>query len=115
MRSAKVLQNMIHQRLDVFRAIPKRRQVNLKTVDAIKQVSAKSAVSDHSVEIAIRGGNDADVDFNFAHAAYAEESARLDRPQQFRLQSGRQFSHLIHEQRSTVREFDQSQLARFGA
>ena len=54
--------------------------MNLKTVDAIKQVRAESSVSDHRVQVAIRGRDDADVDFNLAHTAHAKECARLDRP-----------------------------------
>ena len=85
MRAAKVLQHMIHQRLDIFRSIAKRRQVNLKTVDAIKQVRAEGSITHDRIKVAVRGRDDADVDFNFAHTTYAEESTRLDRPQQFRL------------------------------
>ena len=105
----------MHQRLDVFGALAQRRQMNLKTVDAIEQIRAKRSVSHYGINVAVGRRDDAHVDFNFAHAAHAEKCARLDCSQQFRLQAGRQFRHFIQEKRTAVRQFNQSQLARLRA
>ena len=72
---------MICQWFDVLRTFPQWGQMNLETVDPIEQVGAKRSIADDSIEILIRGGNDAHVDFDFAHAANAEKCARFDRAQ----------------------------------
>src|SRR4051794_28785078 len=89
--------------------------MNLKTVDAVKQVSAKRSVTDDCVEISVRRRDDANVDFNFSHPAYAKESARLDGAQQLRLQPGGQFRDFIKKQRAAISQFDQAELAGLGS
>ena len=100
---------------NVFRPFTQRRQVNLKTVDAIEQVGAERSIVYHRIEIAVRRRDDANVDFDFAHAADAEEGARLDCAQKLCLQIRRQLSHFVQEQRSAVSQFNQSELASFRA
>src|SRR6266478_3066376 len=105
----------MHQRLDIFGSLAQWRQVNLKTVNAIKKIRAKRSVSHDRIQGAVGRGHDAHVHLNFAHAAHAEKGARLDRSQQFRLQAGRQFSYLIQKERAAVRQLNQTQFASFGA
>ena len=52
--------------------------MNLEAVDAIEQIGAKRSIANDGIEIAIRGRNDAHIDFDFAHAANAEKCARFD-------------------------------------
>src|SRR5215831_17761053 len=75
MRAAELFQHVMHQRLDVIRPLAQWRQVNLKTVDAVKQVGAEGAVTYDCLEIAIGGGDDTHVDLDFANPANAEEGA----------------------------------------
>ena len=49
MTTRELFQNVMHQRLDVFRPIAQRREMDLKTVDAIQQVGAECSVSDDCI------------------------------------------------------------------
>src|SRR3954466_2305704 len=96
-RAAELLEHMIHQRLNVVRPFAQRGQMNLKTVNAIEQVSAEGAVVDDRIEVAICCRDDAHIDFNLAHATDAKESARLNCAQQFCLQAAGKLGHFIEE------------------
>src|ERR1044072_424804 len=76
-----LFQNVLRKRRDVFRSFTKRREMDFKTVDAIKQVCAKCSVVDHCIQISIGSRDNTHVHFYFAHATHAEEGARLDRAQ----------------------------------
>src|SRR2546423_4212174 len=108
-----MLQDVLRQGLDVFRAIAQRREMNLKTVDAIQQARAERPVTDYRIQIAVCRGDDAYVDFDFADAADAEERSCLYCAQKFCLQSSRQFGHFIKKQRAAVSKFDQAEFTRF--
>src|ERR1051325_6101470 len=84
-RAAELLQQVSRQGLYVVGPFTKRRERNLKAVDAIEKVCAERAVGDDHIHVAIRGGDDADVDLDFAHTADAIEGARLDGAQQLGL------------------------------
>src|SRR5687768_12271354 len=110
-----LLQQVTRQRFDVLRPLAQRRETDLKTVDAIKQVRTKDAVVYDCFEIAIRGRDDAHVDLNLSHSANAEERSRFDRAQQLCLQLCRQLRHLVEKQRAAVSQLDQTKFPAFRA
>ena len=69
------------QRGNIFRAIAERRQVDGENGQAIPEIFAKSAFGDHRLQVAMGGGDDADIDMNLALAADALERAVLQNAQ----------------------------------
>ena len=59
-----------------------------------------------SEKIAVRGSNQAEVDFDRAVAAKALKLLLLQNAQQFGLQRGRDFTNLVEKQRALIGEFN---------
>ena len=106
MRAADLFQEVTRQRLYVVGTLAQRRERNLESVDAIEEVCAERAVGDDRVQVAIRRGDYPDVYFYFADAAYPLEGARLDGPQEFRLQLRGQLRDFVQKERAAVGQFD---------
>ena len=94
---------MLHEQRDVLFAIAKRRNLDGDDVQPIEQVLAELTVGDHLREIAVGGGDDADVDFDRVRVADALELALLQRAQQLGLQRRAHRPHFVEEERSLVR------------
>ena len=87
---------------NVVPAFAQRRQTHGKHVQPIVQVVAKSAVRDSFLEIAVRRGDDADVDLSRARSAEALELTLLQDAQKLGLQIERQVANLVEEQRPAM-------------
>src|SRR5207247_1055478 len=61
-------------------------------------------------EIAVGGGDDADVDMDALLATDAHELALLDHAQQLRLERGGELADLIEEDRALIRELELAEL-----
>ncbi len=83
--AAEILDEIADEQRHVFAAFAQRRNLNRKNVEAIVEIAAKFAVGDEAREVAIGGGDDADVDGLRAIAAEALEFLLLQNAQQFRL------------------------------
>ena len=77
-------------------------------VDAVVEVLAKATARDELIEIAIRGGDDADIDAAIVIVADPAELLRLQDAQQLGLQRQRQLADLVEEQRAGVRGGEQT-------
>src|SRR5882724_1048252 len=106
---------MSRQRLDIFRPLAQRRQIELKAVHPIEQIRPKNSVSNYRIDIAISGGNDANVNFDFAYSANPKECPCFYCSQQLGLELGRQLSYFIQKQSTAIGQFNQSEFPRFGA
>jgi len=79
--AAEILDEVADEERDVFAAFAQRRNLNRKNVEAIVEVAAKFAVGDEAREVAVGGGDDADVHGLRAIAAEAFEFLLLQNPE----------------------------------
>ena len=83
-----------------------------KDVEAIEQVLAERPVADRLLEVAVGGGDDADVDLDRLRAAEALDDAFLEDAQQLDLHLARQVADLVEKERRLVGGFEAADLAR---
>ncbi len=81
----------------------------------MKEILAEAAILDRSFEVLIGGGDNADVDFNFAVAAETIEGLAVEHTQQLDLSLRLQFADLVEEERALVGEFEEPGLGGIGA
>src|SRR5687768_1197032 len=89
--------------------------MNLKSIDAVKQIGAKGSIRNHCINVAISCRDDAHVHFNLAHTTHTEKRAGLNCAQQLRLKRRRQFRYFVKKERAAVGQFNQTELASLGA
>ncbi len=77
-------------------------QAQIDHVQAIEQVFAEGAVLDRVGEIAVRRGDDADIDLDRLGAADAVDLAFLDGAQQLGLQPRIHFADFVQQQRAAI-------------
>src|SRR6185312_3200910 len=94
------------QERHVLEALAQRGNVDRDNVQAEIQILAKLLLLDAGFEIAVGGGDDADIDLDGAIAAHAFQLALLQDAQQFGLHVGRDFADFIEQNRATVGEFE---------
>ena len=100
---------------DVFPVVAQRRDVDGDDVEAIVEVLAEGAFLEGGAEIAIRRGDEADIDFESFRAAEALEFAFLENPKKFDLNRGRDVADFVEEKRALVGELEFSGLRGRGA
>ena len=105
-------QEVARSELDVLEAFAQRRQRDREDVQAIVQILAELARRHDLLEQRTAGGDDAALDRKFIETAKAANAARLERPQQFRLQLARKLVNLVEKDRSERGQLEQSLLAR---
>ena len=104
---------MLDQAGDVFRTLAQRRHVEMHDLDAIHQVFAERPRRDHLRQIAVGGGNDANIDAGRRRIrADRLNIAVLEEPEQQRLHAQAHLPDFVEEHRATV---GQLQLADFVA
>ncbi len=109
LRAAVAIEVVREQQQDVVVAIAKRRNENLRDVQAVIQILAKISGRDTLTQIAIRRGNHADVHLLLNPiGAEAMNLAGFQKPQQHALHARRHLAELIEEQRAAVRENGES-------
>src|ERR1700745_800350 len=81
-------------------------------VEPVEEVLAELPLRNLLGEVAIGGGEDADVHLDVARVSHAADLALLQRPQERRLQLQRQFADLVEQQRPAVGLLEQSALRR---
>ena len=84
-------------------------------VQAEEQVLAELAVGDRLLEVAVGGGDDADVDADVLLAAEARELAVLQHLQELGLQREAHVADLVEEHRAVVGELELARLLLDGA
>ena len=75
-------------------------------IQPIEQVLAKPSLGDHAAQVAVGGGDDADVDLGGVRVADPLELALLQHPQQLHLQRRAHRPDFVEEQRAFVRLLD---------
>ena len=78
-------------------ALAQRRDLQVHDVEAIEQVLAERAGFHHFRKIAVRGGDDADVDRHRLGSADAVDHALLDGAQELRLQPHVHFGDFVQQ------------------
>ena len=92
------------------RALAQRRQRHVDDVDAVEEVLAELAGRDHRAQVAVRRGDDADVDLARLGVADAVERALLEHAQDLDLQRRRHVADLVEEERAEVGGLEQAGL-----
>ncbi|PMQ17976.1 hypothetical protein JaAD80_02955 [Janthinobacterium sp. AD80] len=90
------------QHQDVGRTLDQRRQAQLDHVQAVKQVFAEGAGTDHGRQVGVAGADDAHLHLPFAVRAEALEAARFQHAQQFHLPGQRQVADFVQKQGAAV-------------
>src|SRR4029077_13608032 len=96
----------LHQHRDVFSPFTQRGQLERKNVEPIEQIVPKPSVGHSLGQITIRCGDDANIDSDLLSPSHALEFPLLEHSQQSYLSVGRQFAHLVKEDRSPVRQLE---------
>src|SRR5256885_17091042 len=78
-------QEALAQEQHVLSALPQRRHVEYDHRQAEVEILTESLLAHLPLEIAVRRGDDVDVDLALAHAAHPPHQPLLDRPQQLPL------------------------------
>src|SRR6185312_5332892 len=102
-------QEVICENRNVLDAIAQRRQRDADDVQPIIEVLAQVLALDRFARIAVRGGDEADVDDRvLLLAADTAHDTVLDHPKQLGLQRQRHLRELVEEERSRVRDLEET-------
>jgi hypothetical protein len=104
--AAKNVRKWPRQAQDILATLPQRRQAQLDDVQAVEQILAEAAGAHVGFEVAVGGGEDADVGVARLGLADALELALLQEAQQLGLQAGRDLADLVEQQGAAVSGLD---------
>ena len=99
---------------DVGAAFAERREREAEEVEAVVEVFAEGVLLDEVGERAVGGGDEADVDWDFARAAEAADGGVFDGGEEFRLRAGGEGADFVEEKRAAVGGFEEADAAAFG-
>src|SRR6185437_11243348 len=105
----------LRQRRNVLLVLAQRRQVNGHDVQAVVQIFTERALLERGAQVAVGGGDQADIHFLGAGAAEAFEFALLQDAQQFDLRGHGHVADLVEEQRALVGQLEFPRLGSGGA
>ena len=108
-------EKVLRQGDDVFGPLAQWRHAQLKLAETVEKILAKAAGLDGGVEILISGGDDADINLDFAVAAQAVEGISIQHAQELYLSLQLQFADFVEKQRALVSQFEQAGLGRIRA
>src|SRR5438093_5266090 len=108
--SACRMEEMVDQQRNILLALPQGWQMDGDNVQAIEEVLTETAGGDLGLEIAMGGGNDADVRLAPKRRPYRAEFAFLNQAEQLHLHFQGQVADLVEEGRAAVGQFDQALL-----
>src|SRR6202140_4670070 len=106
------LDKVLHQCRNVSAAHPQRWQRNREYIQTVIEVAAKFAPLHHVHQISVGRGDQTNVHSVSSSTAQALEFLFLQDTQQFGLQSRRNISHLVQEERPFIRQFEAANLLR---
>ena len=96
---------MVDQKRDIDLSVPKRRQLNGDNVESVKQIFPEAAFLNFLFQIAMRGGDNADIDLDCFATADRFEFALFQDFQHLHLQIRTHVSDFVKENRPTVGHF----------
>src|SRR5271166_3483128 len=105
---------MVYQQRNVLSSLPKRRDLNRKHVQSIKQVFAKLAFANHRGKIPVGGGDDSHIDMDRSGAPQTFELLLLNGTQQLGLQFQADVTDFIEKKRTMIGEFESAFLLHQG-
>src|SRR5271168_5313523 len=108
-------QEVIGEEWNILATFAQAGYANGDDIQAVVEVFAKSAVGNLTVEIAIGGGNDADVDGNFSGAADGADGALLEHAQQFDLHGHGHLADFVEKNCALVGDFEEATLVLVGS
>ena len=100
---------------DFVAPLAQRRHDRLDHLEPVIQVLAELAAQHHRLEVAVRGGDDADVDFDLLVAAKLGELRVLQHVEQLGLERRLHLADLVEEDRAEVRLLELADARRRGA
>ena len=89
--------------------------MNLEGIEPIIQVLSKLTIPDRNFEIAVRGGDDANIGPNRLVAPHTREAKILEDVEELCLKGSRHLSDLVQTQRSPARELEPTRLSAEGS
>src|SRR5208283_4273783 len=101
---------MLRQQQDIVAAVAQGRQLDLHDVQPVKQILAELAAADGLREVAVRRGNEADIDAQLLRAADARERAVLQKAKQLGLKRLAHVGDFVEKNRAAVGFLDSSRL-----
>ena len=109
-----VLREIPHEHGNVLPSLAERRQVQGKHVQPVIEVATETLLLDQRRQIAIRGGDQADIYVDGARAPEPFEFLFLQHAEQLRLEFQRNFPHLVQKDRSAMGQFEPTDFLRDG-
>ena len=113
--AAYLLDEVLGQGQDVARPLAQRRQAQVHDVQAVEQVLAERPVAHGLGQVAVGGGQDADVDLHRLGAADPVDLALLDGAQQLGLQAAVHLADFVEQQGAAVGLLELADAAGHGA
>src|ERR1700686_269684 len=92
--------------MDVGTAIAQWWYLNRENVQSVEQIGAKAALLHGLLEVAVSGGDDANIDLNRVAAAYRLKFAFLKDAQQLNLCLQRELSDFVQEDGAAIGQFE---------
>jgi hypothetical protein len=108
-------EEVLGEERDVGGAFAERRHVDVEHVEPPVEVLAEAAVGDSLLEVAVGGGDEADVEAARLGGAEAAHLAFLEGAEQLGLERGGQLGDLVEEERAAVCGLEQAGLVAVGA
>ena len=112
---ALLAEEVLDEERDVLGTLAKRRDREHDDRDAVVEVEPEAAVVDLGAQIAVRRGDEAHVDRDLVAAADAAEAPPLERPEQRRLERGRELADLVEEEGAAVSALERALVTAIGA
>src|SRR5271157_939878 len=106
---------MVYQQRNVLSSLPKRRDLNRKHVQSIKQVFAKLAFANHRGKIPMCGGDDSHIDMDRFGTPQTFELLLLNGTQQLWLQFQADVADFIEKKRTVIGELESAFLLHQGS
>src|SRR5438132_886323 len=109
-RAGEALHEETDQRGNVLGSLAQRRDVDGKDVQAVVEVFAEALLLDQPSEVAVRRGDQADVDLDRPGAADTLELLLLEDPEELRLELEGDLADLVEEERAAMGHLEASDL-----
>src|SRR5713226_9147916 len=103
------IDKIFHQQSNILSSFSKRRNLNRKNLEPIKQISSEGSANHGCVQVTIRGGDDTNVDLDGLGASYPLEFPFLKDSQERDLSVRGQFAHFVEEDRASLCQFETAQ------
>ena len=106
-------EEILHEVGNILEPVAQRGQMNDEGTEAVEEVLAKPLLAHGLFEVAMRGGDDADIHGKGFLAAHPLNAPFLKHPQEFGLRERAQVPDLVEEQRAAVRLLETPDPPRF--